>query len=387
MAARRVGVFTGSRSEYGLLVPVLRAIEADPALELVLIAGNTHVGGDAEEFPVAAEVPIVREGEDAASTSRAIGKGILGITEALERLNVDVFVVYGDRFEAFAAMIAATQMGVPTAHIEGGDLTQGGTLDDVVRHAMTKLAHIHLTTNAEAAGRVRKMGEEAWRIHTVGFPPIDLIRAGDFTPVLGVIKELGLDPARSVVLFTQHPISTSPEGAEAEIAACLDALERARVELGAQLVLTYPNGDLGSAAIIEALEGFASDRPNVFLRQSLGRRLYHGVLNFCGRETRGVCVGNSSSGLKETPAFACPTVDIGPRQDGRLRGENVMHVPCEEEAIFAAIRTGIMDQAFRMRVAGAENPYGQGDSGPAIARILAGLDLEGPGLVAKKTVF
>ncbi len=385
MTKRRVGVFTGSRSEYGLLVPVLRAIDADPGLELVLIAGNTHVGGDAEEFPVAAEVPIVRDGEDAASTARAIGKGVLGITEALVRLKVDIFVVYGDRFEAFAAMIAATQMGVPTAHIEGGDLTQGGTLDDVVRHAMTKLAHIHLTTNAEAAERVRKMGEEAWRIHTVGFPPIDLIRAGDFTPVADVVRELGLDRARPLVLFTQHPISTSPEGAEAEIAACLEALERARVELGAQLVLTYPNGDLGSAAIIEALEGFAADRPNVVLRQSLGRRLYHGMLNFCGRAARGVCVGNSSSGLKETPAFACPTVDIGPRQNGRLRGENVMHVPCEAEAIFGAIRTGIMDEAFRAQVAGAENPYGQGDSGPVIARILGGLDLDDPGLVAKKT--
>ena len=122
MTARKIGVFTGSRSEYGLLVPVLRAIEAEPALELVLIAGNTHVGGDAEEFPVAAEVPIVRDGEDAASTSRAIGKGVLGITEALQRLKVDVFVVYGDRFEAFAAMIAATHSG---AEIDGDQIVPG----------------------------------------------------------------------------------------------------------------------------------------------------------------------------------------------------------------------------------------------------------------------
>lgn len=383
MAQRKVGVFTGSRSEYGLLVPVLRAIEAHPDLELVLIAGEAQAG----EFPVAAEVPVVRQDESRGSTSRAIGRGVLAVTEALERLGVEVMVIYGDRFEAFAAMIAATQMSLPTCHIEGGDLTQGGTLDDVVRHAMTKLAHVHFTTNAEAAGRVARMGEEAWRIHNVGFPPIDLIREGDFTPAGEVVEVLGLDPERPVVLFTLHPISTSPGGAGAEIAECLAAVERARVELGAQAVLTWPNGDLGSAAIVAALEAYGEGRENVVLRQSLGRRLYHGVLNLCGRAGVGVCVGNSSSGLKETPAFGCPAVDIGPRQEGRLRGENVLHVPCEAGAVFGAIETSLTDEAFRARVAAAENPYGKGDAGPEIAAVIAGLDLADPGLVAKKTVL
>ncbi|AZQ67018.1 UDP-N-acetylglucosamine 2-epimerase (hydrolyzing) [Silicimonas algicola] len=384
--ARRIGVFTGSRSEYGLLLPVLRAIDAHSALELVLIEGMGRDPADAPEFRAAATVPVKRDDESAASTPRAIGRAVLGVTDALERLRPDALVIYGDRFEAFAAMIAATQMRVPTAHIEGGDLTQGGTLDDVVRHAMTKLAHIHFTTNAEAAGRVRMMGEEPWRIHDVGFPPIDLIRTGDFAPPGRVVEELGLDEARPLVLFTLHPISTSPDKAGEEIAACLDALERARTDLGAQLVLTHPNGDLGSAAIVAALEGVAG-RDGVTLRRSLGRWLYHGVLNWCGRVGRGVCVGNSSSGLKETPAFACPAVDIGPRQDGRLRGENVLHVPCEADAIFGAIRTSLTDEAFRARVAAAENPYGKGDAGPSIARVLAGLDLGDPGLVAKRTVF
>ncbi|MEP5758297.1 MAG: UDP-N-acetylglucosamine 2-epimerase, partial [Litoreibacter sp.] len=386
MAKRRIGVFTGSRSEYGLLVPVLQAISEAPDLELVLIAGGSHVQSEADGFVAAAKVPVERADERAGSTSRAIGAGVTAIADALEDLRIDAFVIYGDRFEAFAAMIASTQMGIPTAHIEGGDLTQGGALDDVVRHAMTKLAHVHLTTNADAAERVRLLGEEPWRIYNVGFPTIDLIKAGDYVAAEDVGADLGLDAGRPVVLFTQHPITTSPDKANAQINASLAALERAREELGAQLILTYPNGDLGSDAIIAALKDFASERAGVVLRQSLGRRLYHGTLNLCGRVATGVCVGNSSSGVKETMAFDCPAVDIGPRQTGRLRGMNVAHVPHEAEAIYHAIAHAVEDQSYRSAIKAAENPYGKGNTGPKIAEILTHIDLRAPELLPKQTL-
>ena len=385
MAQRKIAIFTGSRAEYGLLIPVIRAVEAHPDLVLQLIVSGDHVAGDAEAVAPAAEVDIRRKDETPGSTPRAIGEGVLAVTQVLEQLPPDIVLIYGDRFEAFAAMIAASQMGVPVAHLEGGDLTQGGTLDDVVRHAMSKLAHVHLPTNAEAAGRLRAMGEEPWRIHTVGFPPIDLIRAGDFTPLDEVLEGLGLDAKRPVVLFTQHPISTLPGQAELEIAESLAALERAVAELDAQLVLTHPNGDVGSAAIIEALEGFSARHPGTILRPSLGRRLYHGVLNLCGEN--GVCVGNSSSGLKETGAFHCPAVDIGPRQAGRLRGVNVVNVPIERGAIFDAIARALTDKAYRAEVRRAENPYGQGNAGPAIAEVLADLDLDAARLLQKQTLL
>lgn len=381
---RRIGVFTGSRSEFGLLVPVLRAISDAPALELVLIAGE-HVQTEADGFTAAAQVPVLRADESAGSTARAIGTGVLAITDALDALNVDAFVIYGDRFEAFAAMIASTQMSIPTAHIEGGDLTQGGALDDVVRHAMTKLAHIHLTTNADATERVRLLGEEPWRINNVGFPTLDLIDAGDFVAPDEVAADLGLDLSRPVVLFTQHPITTSPGAARAQIDASLSALERVRSELGAQIVLTYPNGDLGSDAIVAALRNWADGRESTVLRKSLGRRLYHGVLNVCGRMTKGVCVGNSSSGVKETMAFDCPSVDIGPRQTGRLRGMNVAHVPHAEGAIYAAIKNGLENTEFRKAIKAAPNPYGEGNTGPKVVQTLLELDLHAPNLLAKQT--
>lgn len=385
--ARRIAVFTGSRAEFGLLVPILRAIGAAPGLELLLIAGGAHVAGEDEGFAVAAQVPIARADETPGSTPRAIGAGIVAVTDALERLAPDIVLVYGDRFEAFAALVAATQMGLPTAHVEGGDLTQGGTLDDVVRHAMTKLAHVHLVTNADAAERVRLMGEEPWRIYDVGFPTIDLIRAGEFAPPEAVAADLGIDLARPLVVFTQHPVTTRPDAAGEEIAASLAALDRARAELGAEMVLTWPNGDLGSAAIVAALEAFVLSSPGVVLRRSLGRRLYHGLLDVAGRVTHGVCVGNSSSGVKETPAFGCPAVDIGNRQAGRLRGANAVHVPHEAGAIFAAIRRALTDDAYRAEVAAAPNPYGRGEAGERVARILAGLDLGDPGLLAKQTIL
>lgn len=387
MTARTIGVFTGNRAEYGLLVPILRALRDAPDLELALFVGQEGLADPVEQFPIAATVPIARSDTKPASTPRAIGEGILGLTDALERSSPDIFVVYGDRYEAFAAMIASTQMGLPTAHIEGGDLTQGGTLDDVVRHAMTKLAHVHFATNPVSAARIAQLGEEKWRIHNVGFPTLDLIRAGDFTPPEETLSELSLSADRPLILFTQHPITTSHDTAGAEIEACLQGLEVARAELDAQIVLTYPNSDLGSETIIEALEKWAGERPDVILRKSLGRRLYHGVLNLCGRVTRGVCVGNSSSGVKETGAFECPAINIGPRQSGRLAGDNLVHVNVDPEEIFREIRRAVCDGAYRDAVRHANNPYGEGDTGARVTRILEDVDLNDPRLMNKQTIL
>ena len=360
----------------------MRAIEAHGALSLLVVSGDPDPGSP--EFPIAAHVPIARADETPASTPFAIGEGVVGLTEAFGDLDLEAVVIYGDRFEAFAAMIAATQQGLAAAHIEGGDLTQGGTLDDVVRHAMSKLAHLHFPTNDDAAERLRALGEEPWRITTTGFPPIDLIEAGDYARPDEVATTLGIDPTKPLVLFTQHPISTAPDAADEEIKACMAALNRLSDDV--QIVLTHPNGDIGSDAIIAALEDFARDRPGTVLRKTLGRHLYHGVLNLCG-QGQGVCVGNSSSGLKETPAFHCPTVDIGPRQTGRLRGENVLHVPCQTDKIKAAIDTCLFDTAFKDMLATAPNPYGTGNTGARIAEVLAATDLTAPSLIQKQTLL
>ena len=217
MKKRVVAVFTGNRAEYGLQFPILRAIDQHPNLDYRLLVSGAHLdsnfGSTLDEiqndgFHIDSEIKIEMDAVSLFATAQAIGSGVSAISRVLDEIRPDIMVVYADRFEGFAAVIAATQMNIPTAHIEGGDLTEGGALDDSVRHAMTKLSHLHFTTNEQATNRILGMGEEAWRVHTVGFPAIDLISEGNFASKSEVIESLDLDITRPLVLFTQHSVST-----------------------------------------------------------------------------------------------------------------------------------------------------------------------------------
>lgn len=391
---RVVAVFTGNRAEYGLLMPILKAIQNEPTLDLRLLVGGAHLdedfGGTEAEiekdgFSVSAEIRIDMPDDTLRATAMAIGSGVMSVSDALANDPPDIYVVYADRFEGFAALIAGTQMGIPTVHLEGGDRTEGGALDDSVRHAMTKLAHIHMTTNAEAAWRVRAMGEESWRVHNVGFPVIDLIKTGQFAQPDEVARTLGLNLDRPVILFTQHSVTTQFEQAGAQLEPSLAALEKAVQDHGAQIVATYPNNDAGGRAIIQRLEEWASaGREGITLHRSLGRWLYHGVLNVCGRVSGGACVGNSSSGIKETPAFGCPTIDIGSRQLGRLSAENVLRTGYDASEIGEAIARCISDREFIDACARSDNPYGDGNTGPRVASILKSIPLGDEALLRKR---
>lgn len=393
MMRRTVAVFTGNRAEYGLQFPILRAIEKHPDLEYRLLVSGAHLdpnfGSTLEEirkdgFRIDAEIEIEMDAASLFSTTQAIGSGILAISRVLDTMQPDIMVVYADRFEGFAAVIAATQMNIPTAHIEGGDLTEGGALDDSVRHAMTKLAHFHFTTNEQASNRILGMGEEPWRVHTVGFPAIDLISEGRFATNREVIEQLGLDISRPILLFTQHSVSTEFERSAEQVLPSIDAIKRLADE-GIQTVLTYPNNDAGGQAIISILEDFRKlDYKNTQVKRSLGRYLYHGVLALARNpDIRVACLGNSSSGLKETPAFGCPTVNIGSRQDGRLRGENVLDVGYSSIEIYDQIQRSLFDENFRKLCREAKNPYWIGEAGPKIAEVLAKTPLD-QGLIQKR---
>jgi len=386
MNQRTIAVFTGNRAEYGLQYPILRAINRHPDLDYLLLVSGAHLDPNfgstldeirADGFHIDAEVKIEMDATSLFATAQAIGSGILSISRVLNDLKPDMMVVYADRFEGLAAVIAASQMNIPTAHVEGGDLTEGGALDDSVRHSMTKLAHLHFTTNQQATNRILAMGEEPWRVHTVGFPAIDLISEGRFASEKEVVEKLGLDLSRPVMLFTQHSVSTEFSQAAEQLAPSLVAIERHAAE-GVQTILTYPNNDAGGQAIIEQLEVFgAAGILGTQVCRSLGRHLYHGVLALArDHSLRVACIGNSSSGLKETPAFGCPTVNVGSRQEGRLRGENVLDAGYDADQISAAMWRCLYDEDFRARCRRAENPYWLGDAGPKIAEVLATVPLD-----------
>jgi UDP-hydrolysing UDP-N-acetyl-D-glucosamine 2-epimerase len=386
MSKKKIAVFTGNRAEYGLQFPILKAIEQHPGLEYRLIVSGAHLdenfGQTLKEiqndgFVVHEEVKIEMDASSLYANVQAIGSGILSISNALKQLAPDLVVVYADRFEGFAAVVAASQMSIPTAHVEGGDLTEGGALDDSVRHAMTKLSHLHFTTNEQASNRLLAMGEEAWRVHTVGFPAIDLISEGNFATPKEVADSLSLNLSRPVILFTQHSVTTEFLDAAGQIASSLDAMQQL-AESGVQVIFTYPNNDAGGKAIIDRLLTFERRKiPHTQVHRSLGRYLYHGVLALARDDQYKIaCVGNSSSGIKETPVFGCPTVNIGSRQKGRLRGDNVLDVDYDAGDIVQKVYQCFNDQEFRKQCSETNNPYYRGNAGKKIAKILSKVTID-----------
>ena len=385
MAKRKIAVFTGNRAEYGLQYPILKAIDAHPDLEYQLLVSGAHLddnfGRTLDEirndgFHIDAEVKIDMDVDSKIATAQAIGTGVLSISQVLEKSKPDIMVVYADRFEGFAAVIASTQMNIPTAHIEGGDITEGGALDDSVRHAMTKLSHIHFTTNQQASNRILGMGEESWRVHTVGFPAIDLISEGSYASPDEIVDKLGLDLTKPIVLFTQHSVTTEFEKASEQLKPSVDAMRELAAQ-GIQVIMTYPNNDAGGRAIISGLDELKKDSYHgIQVHRSLGRYLYHGILALAKNlELKVACVGNSSSGIKETPVFGCPTVNIGSRQQGRLRGENVIDADYDKTSITDSVKRCLFDDSFREICRTTTNPYYMGDAGKKIASVLSEVSL------------
>lgn len=393
MSRRSIGVFTGNRAEFGLLVPVIKAVLAHPNLDLRLYVSGGHLDSQSshsvqeivdEGFEIYKLIePIYLDQSGVQSVPSDIAAYIQGISSALRDNPPDFFVVYADRFEGFAAVVSASQLLIPTAHIEGGDVTDGGTLDDSIRHAMTKLSHLHFTTHEQAMNRVLAMGEEPWRVHNVGLPAVDSILGGDLLPSVATCERLGIDPGHPLVVFTLHPQTAFPELAEFQIGVSLAAIERL-LSTGVQVLATYPNNDDGSGTIISGLKSFESRRCHGFqLIPSLGRRLYHSVLALARDPSIQVCcLGNSSSGIKETPIFGCPTVNLGERQLGRMRAENVIDADFDAGEIVSAVQRCLGD-CFREKCRTIVNPYGQPSVGARIAEVLAEMPL-GSKLIVKK---
>ena len=223
---RKIGIFTGNRAEYGLLYPVIKAVHKNKALEYSLLVSGAHLdsnfGNTLKEikedgFKISQQIKIDLVGDTLFHTTQAIGSGIISISKAIKKIRPDMLIVYADRFEGLAAVIAGSQMNIPTVHIEGGDITEGGALDDSIRHAMTKLAHIHFTTNTQASERRIAMGEEEWRVHTVGYPTIDLIKNEDYMNEDDVINKFGLNMNAPLIIFTQHSVTTEYREAKNQV--------------------------------------------------------------------------------------------------------------------------------------------------------------------------
>lgn len=373
----KVMVVTGTRAEFGLLKPVMHAIHAHPALELYVVAAGSHLVQPAvtfrevkAEFAIADSIPMQTAGKvGRIHDVESLGKGIARFGRSYDMNQPDMVVVLGDRIEAFAAASAASVGGVLLAHIHGGDRAEG-VADEAMRHAITKLAHVHFPATNSSAKRIVKMGEQASQVFVVGSPAIDGIDAinplGD-----GAYTELGSPD----VVVLMHPIGRSDEQEAEAMRTVLEAVSDRRV-----LVL-HPNLDPGRRGIMDAIESAPID---VQVREGLLRNQFVGLLKRVGSEG-GALVGNSSAGLIEAAAIGCPSVDIGNRQSGRERCDGwTAHANESVESIRSAIKI-ICDPGTTR----SAHPYGDGNSGPMIARHIAEVlgTADASGLLRKRCAY
>ncbi len=371
---RRIAFFTSSRAEYGLLRPLMAEVLSRPGLALQVIVSGTHLseahGATWREivtdgFSIDARVEMEIAVEDTESVAQSAAQVLSGVATALARLKPDVLVLLGDRYELLAAAQAAVLSRVPIAHIHGGEATEGA-IDESIRHAVTKLSHWHFAAAEPYAQRIRQMGEASDRVWNVGAPAMDNIAA--LNPVLKDDLEafLGLTLRTPTFLVTYHPVTLEGDGGLDAMQALLTALD----SYDGAIVMTGVNADPGASAIRASLKNYADDRRDrVVLIESLGARRYLSLMRYVD-----AVVGNSSSGLLEAPAVGVPTVDIGPRQKGRLRAPSVIHCGENVAEIRQALDTAL-SAGHRAIAARRESPYGQAGAARRIVNQLATADV------------
>lgn len=374
---QRVGVLTTTRAEYGLLRPVLQQLSASSRLEPLLVVSGTHLSPrhgltvteiEADSQPIAARIPLPLAGDDGLSVAQDMAAMTAGAAAAYAALSLDGVILLGDRTEVLAAACAAVPLRLPVIHLEGGHRT-AGAVDDSIRHAITKLASLHFTATEAYRARLLQLGEGADRVFAVGSTGVDNLMAFGRSSLDEVSTMLELDLSPGFLLATYHPETLSDRPTRDQIGNFLQGLASAR---DLKLLITMPNADAGADDIRHALKRFASERPGqVFLVESLGARRYAAALTACS-----AVVGNSSSGVIEAPAAGIPSVNVGGRQEGRLRAPSV--VDCENTpASMAEAIAQVLDRDFSLAARLQDPLFGDGHAAERIVSVLESLTLAG----------
>lgn len=380
---RKIAVITGTRAEYGILKPVMKTIKAHPSLDLSVIATGMHLSREfgytikeieKDGLKIDAKVRILHGEDTGAAMVASIGKCVQKMAAVLGKINPNILLLLGDRGEMLAGAITAAYMNIPIAHLHGGEVS--GSVDESARHAITKLAHIHFPATEESAKRIIKMGEGPSKVFVVGAPGLDTILNEELPAPRELSKKYNLDPSQPLLLVLQHSVVTEADEAPKQIRETLDAI----VELGFQTALIYPNADAGGRRMIEVIRKYEK-YPFIKTFKSISHKEYLGLMKMAS-----VMVGNSSSGIIEAPSFHLSVVNIGTRQIGRQRAENVLDVGYKKEEIKAAIKKALFDKDFMKKVKMCKNPYGDGKASQRIVKVLSKIKLT-PGLLQKKITY
>ncbi len=374
---RKICVVTGSRAEYGLLFWLLKAIQADAELQLQIIVTGMHLSPEfgltwreivADGFTIDRKVEMLLSADTSCAISKSMGLGLIGFADALVDLQPDVLVLLGDRFEIFVAAQAAMNQRLPIAHIHGGELTEGA-VDDAIRHAISKLAHLHFTATEAYRQRVMQLGEQPERVFNVGAPGLDNIYKLPLLDRMQLEQALDFPLGKRNILITFHPVTLENATVGDQFEQLLLALDNFA---DLHIIFTHGNADVDGRVISGMIENYRRLHPaRVVSFVSLGTLRYLSTLRLMD-----AVVGNSSSGLLEAPAFKIPTVNIGDRQRGRLCADSVVNCLPQAEAIVKAMQT-VFSVDFTAKVINTTNPYGAGGASEKIKNILKHTALAG----------
>ncbi|MBL7813067.1 MAG: UDP-N-acetylglucosamine 2-epimerase (hydrolyzing) [Bacteroidetes bacterium] len=383
---KKIIAITGARSEYDLMSPLFKKIELHENFELSLIVTGSHLSENfglslenikKDQFFITDELYTLVDSNKKIGRIVSTGNQIAALAHSFHRLSPDLVIVAGDREEVISATMTAAFLSIPVAHFFGGDVVKDGNIDNSIRYASAKFAHLHFVTIEEHRQTLLKLGEPADRIFVVGSPALDKFNEVRLMDRTELSENLGFDIATySYMLLIQHPIITETNLQKEHIDITLAAVK----ETGLKVLINYPNSDAGNKPIVEAIMKFAENNPNVYLFKNLDRDVYVNVMRHA------TCmIGNSSSGLHEAPSVGLPAINVGSRQRGRLHAENVLFVNNDLNEISEALRKAIYDVEFRNRCKGLKNPYGDGYSSDKVVQIIDGLDLN-PELICYKDI-
>jgi UDP-hydrolysing UDP-N-acetyl-D-glucosamine 2-epimerase len=378
---RTIGVVTTSRADYNLTLPLVRAMLNSPGSRPQLLVAGAHLSPEfgstvdqieADGLPIAARIEMLLGADTPAAIAKSMGLGVIGFAQAFAAMRPDILVVQGDRFEMHAAALAALPFKLPVAHLGGGDITEGA-MDESLRHSMTKLSHLHFVALEEQAERLRRMGEEPWRIFVTGEAALDLLHSTSRLSAAAMESRYEFQFRRPFLLVAYHPVTLEFEDTERQIQELLAALD----EMGLPVLFTAPNADTRRHVIRERMQGYLTAHPDARLVDNLGPAAYYSAMSMAA-----ALVGNSSSGILEAASFQLPVVNAGNRQQGRRCSENVISTGCTRAEIKAAILKATSPE-FRQSLENVKNLYGDGSAIPRILRQLESVPLDGK-LLRKK---
>ncbi len=370
---RRIAIVTGSRGEYGYIRPIIKEIKASKGLDYNVIATNLHLLSDfgfslkeieRDGIKVTDKIYMALDGYTPATMAKSLGVFLMGLTDSLVRLKPDIMLLAGDRGEQLMAASAAAHMNIPVAHIQAGELS--GNIDGMTRHAIARYAHIHFAANKDAGERLKRSGEQEFRIFVTGAPQLDELVNGEFAPAEEIAKAYMLQKGKPVILFLYHPVTEEYGEAAIQVREALEAI----CQLGYQTVSIFPNNDAGNEEIRRMVEQYR--QPFIRVERNMPRRMYLGLMRVAT-----VMVGNSSSGLIEAPVFHLPAVNIGSRQRGRVRGINVIDVSADRSAIKKAIERAMSPNFLARLRRSSSNPYmGDGEVSKRIVDVLRDIPVD-----------